>query len=242
MTVVEKNDSLSGLATLDGATFLVNKPKGWTSFDVVKKLRYALKKVYGRKKYKVGHAGTLDPLATGLLIICSGKHTKRINEFQGMTKEYLGEVRLGATTQSYDAEYPEENIQSTDHITSQLVERTFSSYLGTIKQLPPMFSALKKGGKKLYELAREGQTVERKSRTIEILDLTIKEFDNPYITFTMKCSKGTYVRSFAFDVGQDLGVGGYLSQLERVAIGAFSTSRAFDVQELFDLLMQVAED
>lgn len=242
MTVFEKHDDLNELPGLDGATFLVNKPRNWTSFDVVNKLRYALKKVYGRKKYKVGHAGTLDPLATGLLIICSGKHTKRIDEFQGLTKEYIGQIRLGATTQSYDAEYPEENIQSTDHITYEMVKRTFSLYVGTIKQQPPMFSALKKGGKKLYELAREGQTVERKLRTVQILGLSIEEFDNPYINFTMNCSKGTYVRSFAFDVGRDLGVGGYLSQLKRSAIGAFSASRAFDVQELFDLLMQEVED
>ncbi len=241
MTVVDVNSGIPLLKTLDGATFLVNKPKGWTSFDVVKKLRYALKKVYSRKKYKVGHAGTLDPLAEGLLIISSGKHTKQIQSFQDLEKEYVGKIKLGATTPSSDAEFPEENLNDISHLTDEEVQQKFLAFKGTIKQRPPVFSALKKSGKRLYQYARAGEEVDIPEREVHIYDLEITNLDLPYLSFRVKCSKGTYVRTLASDLGKSLGVGGYLFELKRTKIGAYSVSDAYDIQELFDSILNQSE-
>lgn len=241
MTIVDVNTGIPPLKSVDGATFLVNKPKGWTSFDVVKKIRYALKKVYSRKKYKVGHAGTLDPLAEGLLIVCSGKHTKQIQSFQDLEKEYEGTIKLGATTPSSDAEFPEENLKDISHLTNELVRRELLAFKGTIKQRPPVFSAIKKSGKRLYEYARSGEKVDVPERTVQISGIEITHLDLPYVSFRMQCSKGTYVRTLASDLGKVLGVGGYLYALKRTKIGAYSVSDAYNVQELFDSLLNQTE-
>lgn len=241
MIVFNKQSDISELPSLDGATFLVNKPKGWTSFDVVKKLRYALKKLYKRKKYKVGHAGTLDPLADGLLIICTGRHTKKIEIFQGLEKEYKAVVKLGATTPSSDAEFPEENLTDTSKLENEKVRSALLSFEGTIKQRPPVFSAIKKSGKRLYKYARAGEEVDIPERTVQIHSISDISIHLPLVSFTMECSKGTYVRSLAADLGTKLGVGGYLFGLNRSRIGTYSATHAYSVQELFDLLMEQTE-
>jgi len=241
MKVLDTNTPIPDLKSLDGASFLINKPKGWTSFDVVNKIRFALKKVYKRKKYKVGHAGTLDPLAEGLLILCSGKHTKKITSFQNLPKGYEGIIKLGATTPSYDAEFPEENITDASFITSDQVREALSTFVGTIKQRPPVFSALKKSGKRLYQYARSGEEVEIPERLVEISNLEIIKTDLPLVYFRMTCSKGTYVRSLASDLGEKLGVGGYLYSLKRTKIGAYSVCDAYTVHDLFDKLQKQIE-
>jgi len=243
MIIFDKHSDISEIKSLEGATFLVNKPKGWTSFDVVKKLRYALQKIYKRKKYKVGHAGTLDPLAEGLLIICTGKHTKNIQSFQSQKKEYEAVVKLGATTPSSDAEFPEENIKDISHLEIPQVKDKLLSFVGEITQRPPVFSAIKKSGKRLYQYARAGQEVEIPVRQVHIDHIENILIDLPFLSFRMQCSKGTYVRSLAADIGEELGVGGYLYQLKRTRIGAFSSSDAYSVQELFDnLIDQIEKD
>ncbi|NBC24381.1 MAG: tRNA pseudouridine(55) synthase TruB [Bacteroidetes bacterium] len=237
MNIFRKESDLNVVSSLDGATFLVDKPKGWSSFDVVKKIRHALKQVHGRKKYKVGHAGTLDPLAKGLLIICTGKHTKQIQNFQNLDKEYEAVVKLGATTPSSDAEFPEENIIDARHLSAIKVKEALFSFQGTIKQRPPVFSAVKKDGKRLYQYARAGKDVEIPERMVKIHEIEIRCIDSPYVSFCMKCGKGTYVRSLAADLGRKLGVGGYLYKLNRTKIGAYSVADAYTVQELFDKLI-----
>ncbi|NBW36698.1 MAG: tRNA pseudouridine(55) synthase TruB [Cytophagia bacterium] len=209
-----------------GQVLLINKPLRWTSFDVVKKLRYKL------KIKKIGHAGTLDPLATGLLIVCSGKMTKSINDFMGMEKEYTGSLVIGQTTESYDLETtPTEPVDIT-HVNAGAIRNAFANFTGIIQQTPPLHSAIKVNGKRAYELARAGEVAELKKREVEIKVFEIVKIELPRIDFRVVCSKGTYIRSLARDVGEVLGVGAYLSALCRTRIGTFKLEDALHVEEV----------
>ena len=212
----------------NGQVLLIDKPLEWTSFQVVNKLRWHIRQKFNLKKIKVGHAGTLDPLATGLLIICTGNFTKKIDEYQGQIKEYTGEITLGATTPSYDMETEVSENFPTEHITKELIHTTVQQFLGEITQVPPMFSALKKDGVRLYEMAREGKSIEIKPRNIEISAFEITDITMPKIKFRVVCSKGTYIRSLAFDFGKALNSGAYLSELRRTKIGNFNVENALD--------------
>lgn len=214
---------------LEGQVLLIDKPLTWSSFQAVNKIKYTLlKNLELPKKFKIGHAGTLDPLASGLLIICTGKFTKRIAELQGQIKEYTGTITVGATTPSYDLETEINQEFPIDHISNELIEETRKQFIGTIDQFPPIFSALKKDGKRLYEHARAGEEVEIQSRTIEITDFEITRIDLPEIDFRVVCSKGTYIRSLAFDFGKALKSGGHLTALRRTKIGDYSVADAME--------------
>ncbi len=207
---------------LEGQILLIDKPLTWTSFQAVNKLKYILKRQYDLpKKFKIGHAGTLDPLATGLLIVCTGKFTKRITEIQAQAKEYTGTITVGATTPSYDLETEIDGTFPTAHITSDLIQETTKQFLGEIDQKPPVFSAIKKDGKRLYEHARAGEEVEIAFRKTTIHEFEITRIELPEIDFRVVCSKGTYVRSLAFDFGKALNSGAYLSVLRRTKIGDY---------------------
>ncbi|PHR73598.1 MAG: tRNA pseudouridine(55) synthase TruB [Lutibacter sp.] len=214
----------------NGQVLLIDKPLNWTSFQVVNKLRWEIRQKFNIKKIKVGHAGTLDPLATGLLILCTGKFTKKIDTYQAQEKEYTGTITVGGTTPSYDLETEINETFPTDHISDELIHETTKQFVGTIDQKPPIFSALKKDGKKLYEIARAGETVEIKTRKITISTFEITNIDLPNIDFRVVCSKGTYIRSLAFDFGQALNSGGHLSALRRTKIGDFSVDDAQSVE------------
>ena len=220
----------------NGQILLIDKPLEWTSFQVVNKLRWHIRKHFNIKKIKVGHAGTLDPLATGLLIICTGKQTKNINEYQGQIKEYTGTVVIGATTPSYDLETEINETFPTEHITEELLHKTTEQFLGKIQQKPPIFSAIKKDGKRLYELARKGETTEIKAREVEINEFEITKIDLPNVEFRIVCSKGTYIRSIANDYGEALNSGAHLSVLRRTKIGDFSVDNAQSVDEFVESL------
>ncbi|MBK5209635.1 MAG: tRNA pseudouridine(55) synthase TruB [Flavobacteriaceae bacterium] len=209
-----------------GQVLLIDKPLHWTSFQVVNKLRWHIRQKFGLKKIKVGHAGTLDPLATGLLIICTGNFTKKIDEYQGQIKEYTGEITLGATTPSYDLETEVDEFFPVNHITNELIYETTGQFIGEINQIPPIFSAIKMEGVRLYNLAREGKIAEIKSRKITIETFEITNIDLPKIRFRIVCSKGTYIRSLAYDFGKALNSGGHLSALRRTKIGDFSVESA----------------
>lgn len=208
---------------LEGQVILIDKPLTWSSFQAVNKLKYILKRQYNLpKKFKIGHAGTLDPLATGLLIICTGKFTKRITEIQAQAKEYTGTITVGATTPSYDLETEVNAAFPTEHITEDLILETTKQFLGEIDQKPPVFSAIKKDGKRLYEHARAGEEVEIASRKTTIYEFDITRIALPEIDFRIACSKGTYIRSIAYDFGIALHSGGYLTKLRRTKIGDYS--------------------
>ena len=211
---------------LNGQIILIDKPLEWTSFQAVNALKWAIRKKFNLKKLKIGHAGTLDPLATGLLIICTGKFTKKIPELQGQIKEYTGTFTLGATTPSYDLETEVNQIFPTEHLTETSIRNVPNQFLGEIEQVPPVFSALKKDGKRLYELARKGEEVEVQARKIEILEFEITRIDLPEVDFRVVCSKGTYIRSLAHDFGKALGSGAYLSALRRTKIGDYNVNNA----------------
>lgn len=215
----------------NGQVLLIDKPLKWTSFQAVNKLRWHIKKCFNIKKIKVGHAGTLDPLATGLLIICTGKQTKQINTYQGQVKEYTGTFTLGATTPSYDLETEVNKTFSTEHITKDLLHKTTQQFIGKIQQKPPIFSAIKKDGKRLYELARKGETTEIKSREVEVQVFEITKIDLPKVDFRIVCSKGTYIRSIANDYGKALNSGAHLSVLRRTKIGDFSVENAQSIED-----------
>ncbi|WP_338732638.1 tRNA pseudouridine(55) synthase TruB [Mangrovimonas cancribranchiae] len=210
----------------NGQVLLIDKPLEWTSFQVVNKLRWVIRKTCNIKKIKVGHAGTLDPLATGLLVICTGKMTKQINTFQGQEKEYTGTFVLGSTTPSYDLETDIDNTFPTNHITEALIHDTTKQFVGEIEQYPPIFSAIKKEGKRLYEFAREGKDVKINPRTITISEYEITNIDGNNINFRVVCSKGTYIRSLAHDFGKALNSGAHLSALRRTRIGDFLVDNA----------------
>ena len=209
-----------------GTVILVDKPLEWTSFDVVKKLRYQL------KIKKIGHAGTLDPLATGLLILCTGKMTKQIEKYQAQEKEYTGKFVIGSTTPSYDLETEVQNEVSIDHITKEDLIDAASKLTGEIDQIPPIFSAIKVDGKRAYKGARAGETVELKSRKVEIREFELTDINLPHVSFRISCSKGTYIRSIARDFGEILNVGAYLAELRRTRIGEFNVSNAKTIEEL----------
>ena len=211
---------------LEGKVLLIDKPLKWTSFDMVKKVRWMTKIM------KVGHAGTLDPLATGLLIICTGKYTKQINDYMGMTKEYTGSLVLGATTASYDLEQEPENFKSIENITALAIQDATKKFIGTILQMPPQHSAIKKDGKRLYESARQGIEVKVDPRQITIDQFEITKINFPNIEFRVLCSTGTYIRSLVHDFGQALGVGAYMSGLRRTKIGTFHVEDAMQWEDL----------
>jgi tRNA pseudouridine55 synthase len=215
-----------------GSVLLIDKPLNWTSFDVVNKLRFRLKTLLKDKKLKVGHAGTLDPLATGLLIVCVGKMTKQIDRFMGLPKVYTGTMRLGATTPSYDAETEINETFETAHITPSVLEHAKAQFQGDIEQLPPIFSAIKQGGTPLYEMARKGQEVIVEPRKVHIHQFEITDFTNNELSFYVKCSKGTYIRSLAYDFGKACGSGAYLTSLCRTEIGEFQLKNAWNLEEL----------
>lgn len=217
---------------LSGQVLLIDKPLQWSSFQAVNKLKYEFKKAFpALKKFKIGHAGTLDPLASGLLIVCTGKATKTIDQIQAQAKEYTGTFTLGATTPSYDLETEIDKTFSIDHITNELIIATTQQFLGEIDQKPPIFSAIKKEGVRLYEHARLGETIEIQSRKTTIYEFEITKIELPKVDFRVKCSKGTYIRSLAFDFGTALQSGAHLSALRRTKIGDYSVDDAFSIDD-----------
>ena len=220
----------------NGQVLLIDKPLEWTSFQAVNKIRWHIRQHFDIKKIKVGHAGTLDPLATGLLIICTGKQTKSINEYQGQVKEYTGTFTIGATTPSYDLESEINEKFPTEHITNELIHNTTTQFTGVIQQRPPIFSALKKDGKRLYELARKGETVDIPTREITINEFEITSVNGNNLDFRVVCSKGTYIRSLAFDFGKALNSGAHLSALRRTKIGDFSVEKAISIEKFIENL------
>jgi tRNA pseudouridine55 synthase len=215
----------------EGQLLLIDKPLKWTSFQVVNKLRWLISNTFKIKKIKVGHAGTLDPLATGLLLICTGKMTKKIEEYQGMPKEYTGTFTVGATTPSFDMETEINQTFPSDHITEALIRATTLQFIGEIDQKPPLYSAIKKDGDRLYDLARRGETTEIASRKISIYAFEITEINLPHLSFRITCSKGTYIRSIADDFGRALHSGAYLSALRRTKIGNYAVEQAISPME-----------
>jgi tRNA pseudouridine55 synthase len=213
---------------LEGSVILVDKPLHWTSFDVVKKIRNAI------KVKKIGHAGTLDPLATGLLILCTGKFTKKIDSYQGQEKEYTGTFELGKTTPSYDLETEFDQLKDCSHISINQVKDAAALQTGIIQQMPPQFSAIKVNGVPVYKSARKNVEVKIDSREVEVKVFEIVEFNNPTITFRIVCSKGTYIRSIANDIGQELGVGAHLSSLRRTRIGEFEAVKAWQLDDFIN--------
>lgn len=212
---------------LNGQIILLDKPLDWTSFQAVNKLKYKLKREFNLpKKFKIGHAGTLDPRATGLLIVCTGKFTKKIPEIQDAQKEYFTEIKIGVQTESYDTEKPEILHRDFSHITEDFIKETLMKFVGEIDQKPPIFSAIKLDGKRAYDLARAGQEVEMKSRKTTIHYIENIEIELPFVRFTVGCSKGTYIRSLAHDIGQNLEVGAYLTNLRRTKIGEYAIENA----------------
>jgi len=219
-----------------GQVLLIDKPLNWTSFQVVNKLRWEIRQAFNIKKIKVGHAGTLDPLATGLLVICTGKMTKQINTFQGQIKEYTGTFVLGSTTPSFDLETEIDNIYPANHITEALIHETTKQFIGEIDQYPPVFSAIKKDGKRLYEFARAGEDVEVKPRKVTIEAFEITKIDGLNLEFRVVCSKGTYIRSLANDFGKALNSGAHLSVLRRTKIGDFDVKNALSIEDFIKKL------
>lgn len=218
------------LANTEGATILIDKESGWTSFDVVAKIRNLL------NIKKIGHAGTLDPLATGLLILCLGKATKTIEQFQNLKKEYIAEVKFGATTRTDDAEAPEENPRDTSFLNENLIVEKSQLFIGEILQVPPMFSAKKVQGKKLYELARKNKSIDIPPSKVEIYSIEILNFSNPFVKLKVSCSKGTYIRSLARDLGREIGCGAFLSSLRRTKIGDFDVEQALKISDIVNFL------
>lgn len=216
---------------IDGEVLYFNKPLRWTSFDLVNKARYKISRALQVKKIKVGHAGTLDPLATGVMIVCTGKATKRIDEFQYQTKEYVATMALGATTPSFDLETAIDAHYATEHITKELVEKTLSTFIGRIEQVPPAFSACKVNGDRAYELARKGIAVELKPKVLVIDEIELLSFENKEIQVRVVCSKGTYIRALARDIGIALDSGAHLTGLVRTRIGEVTLDDCMEIDE-----------
>ena len=228
-------DPLSSLdEILNGKILLINKPKNWTSFDVVKKIKSIIKQKHNISKVKIGHAGTLDPLATGLLIICTGKFTKRISEIQEQKKTYVGEIILGKTTPSYDLETEFDAYFPTQHINQEMVIAASKSFIGKIDQIPPLYSALKVKGERLYQKARRGEKVKISSRKVEISSFILTDISLPKIQFKIVCSKGTYIRSIAYDFGKKIDSGAYLSSLTRTKIGEHILSNSYEINDILN--------
>lgn len=235
---------LEQLPTLDypeGKAILFDKPLDWTSFNVVGKIRNRLCRHMDRKRFKVGHAGTLDPRATGLLIICVGKMTKQITDFMDLEKEYTGTITFGGTRPSYDMETELENIKTFDHITESSIEEALKAFRGSFFQMPPIFSAKQVDGRRAYDSARKGREVKLNPCLVEVAEFTCTRLELPEMEFKVRCSKGTYIRSLAHDLGQALGAGAYLSSLRRTAIGDYRVEDAFDVLEFADALTPASE-
>ena len=220
----------------EGEVLYFDKPYKWTSFAVVKKIRYHISRKIGVKKIKVGHAGTLDPLATGVMTICTGKATKRIEELQYHTKEYVATLHLGATTPSFDMEKEVDATYPTEHITRQLVEEVLKQFIGTIEQIPPAFSACKVDGKRAYDLAREGSEVELKPKTLVIDEIELLDYSMPEIKIRVVCSKGTYIRALARDIGEALHSGAYLTALVRTRVGNVQLKDCMKVEDFEEWL------
>ena len=234
--IITKNNPLQEHHLTEGAAVLIDKPLEWTSFDVVNKIRYPLSRKVGVKRYKVGHAGTLDPLATGLLILCIGKYTKKIDTFVGMQKGYEAAITLGADTASYDAEIPPHKYYPNIDITPDQIEELATTFSGRQDQLPPMYSAIKIKGQALYKLARKGKDVVRKTREIHIHKLDVTQTAPKELHAVVACSKGTYIRTLAYDFGQHLKTGAYLSGLRRTHIGEFSVDNALDIETFIKMI------
>ncbi len=227
---------------LEGETLLINKPTDWTSFNVVSKIRYILKHNLGIKKIKVGHAGTLDPKATGLLIICTGRNTKKIQYFQDFDKEYSGTFILGKTTPSFDSETEVDEEYPLDHINEDLIREKAARFTGEMEQVPPIFSAIQVKGKRAYNYARNKEEVELKSRSVHIHEFEISRISMPEVHFRIVCSKGTYIRSLARDFGQELSSGAYLSALCRTRIGDFKLEDAMDIFSFEEIIKKLYDD
>ena len=223
---------LNETSVIEGELLLIDKPLNWTSFQVVNKIRWELKNKFGIKKLKVGHAGTLDPLATGLLLVCTGKMTKKISEIQALVKEYTGTFTMGATTPSYDLETPIDGTFPIDHLDDNALKEVINQFTGAVDQYPPVFSAIKKDGRRLYEYARKGEEIKINSRQVEISVFELTEIKLPTIDFYVKCSKGTYIRSLANDYGKALGSGAHLSSLRRTAIGLHRIEDAYTIEQI----------
>lgn len=219
---------------VSGEVFGIDKPLGWTSFDAVKRLRGAIARRTGMRKFKVGHAGTLDPLATGVLIVCTGRATKQIPLLQEGMKEYVAELTLGATTPSFDLETEIDARYPWEHITRELVEQTLPGFTGRVMQVPPVFSAVKVDGKRAYKFARKGQEVELKAKPLEITELEVVSFEPPKLTVRVVCSKGTYIRALARDIGAALGSGAHLTALRRTRVGEMTADKCVSIETAMD--------
>lgn len=226
---------------IDGEILCFDKPLTWTSFDLVNKVRYLIKRQLNVKKFKIGHAGTLDPLATGVLIVCTGKATKRIEELQYKTKEYVATLKLGATTPSFDLEQEVDALYPTEHITREMVEETLKRFLGEIQQIPPSYSAVKVNGKRAYDYARKGDEVELKPKTLVIDEIELLDCQLPEITIRVVCSKGTYIRALARDIGLALNSGAHLTALRRTRIGEIRVEDCLSI-ESFQSIMNEQEE
>ncbi len=222
-----------------GEVLLIDKDKDWTSFDVVNSIRSSLRKKYNIKRFKVGHAGTLDPLATGLLLICTGKATKTIDKLQAQEKVYTGSIFLGATTPSFDKETEVDKTFPTDHITEEMILEATKAFEGEIEQIPPIYSALKIDGKRAYQYARNNEEVKMKARKVHIFHFKITKIEMPEVYFEVKCSKGTYIRSLARDFGVKINSGGYLSSLRRTKIGDYSVEEALKVDMVKEIISNI---
>jgi len=225
----------------EGQILLFNKPLYWTSFDLVGKVRNIIRKTHKIKKIKVGHAGTLDPLATGLMIICTGKFTKKIDSFRDLDKEYVATFHAGATTPSFDLETETDSTYPTDHITEDLIRQKLAEFVGEQKQVPPIYSAKQIDGKRAYEFARKGIDKELTAVSVFFREIEFLSFSMPEIRIRIKCSKGTYIRSFARDLGLALESGCYLSALERTAIGEYHVTKAFDLEKFQEYSEQMQQ-
>lgn len=224
---------------IDGEILAIDKPYGWTSFDAVKRLRGELSRRLGLRKIKVGHAGTLDPLATGVMLVCTGRATRRIEELQAGVKEYIAEIALGATTPSFDLETEIDARYPTEHISEELVRSTLRQFTGAISQIPPAYSACKVDGKRAYDLARKGREVNLKPKTLVIDEIELLSYSQESITIRVVCSKGTYIRALARDIGAALGSGGHLTALRRTRVGDFSIDRCLTMPQATELIKTV---
>ena len=224
---------------IEGEVIAFDKPLGWTSFQLLSKFRYKLSRKLGVKKIKVGHAGTLDPLATGVLILCTGKATKRIEEFQLQQKEYVATLKLGATTPSFDCETEEDAVYNTAHITGRLIEEALQPFQGEIEQVPPSFSACKVNGDRAYDLARAGEVVELRPKKVRIDEIGLLAYNAPFATIRVVCGKGTYIRALARDVGKALSSGAYLTALRRTRAGGFVADECLKIDDIDTFLDNV---
>ncbi|MGB4840248.1 MAG: tRNA pseudouridine(55) synthase TruB [Saprospiraceae bacterium] len=227
---------------ISGVVMLIDKPAGWTSFDVVNKIRFKLRYGLNTKKIKVGHAGTLDPMATGLLLVCTGKLTKKIDLLQGEDKAYSGTMKIGATTPTYDAESDPDELYATDHIIPDLIHKSRAEFIGYQMQVPPIYSALKIEGKPAYNLARRGKDIIMKARPVTIHTFDILNNDLSALRFFVNCGKGTYIRSLVFDFGKKLDSGAYLTSLRREAIGYYTVNDALDIEMATDYIEKATQD